>query len=112
MLIGRTLAPPRISCASNGVGTTPSPTISAAGGVTAGASDLCSCDAPSTAAVAASTAVASLTAVAALTADWSARTRITTLEELGAPAAGQVLEPHRQARRKLPATMAPTASER
>src|SRR5437879_10620872 len=99
MLIGRTLAPLRISCASNGAGTTPSPTISAAGGVTAGA-DVWSCDAPSTA------------AVAALTVDCSAKTRITTLEEVGVSAAGQVFEPHRHARPKLPAAMAPTASER
>src|SRR5512132_816715 len=110
MVIGRTLAPPRISCDSNGVGTTPSPTISAAGSVTAADADVCSCDAPLSAIAASTDAVAGLAdAVAALSTDCSASTRITTLEELGVSPAGQVSEPHWHARRKLPAAMAPTA---
>jgi hypothetical protein len=40
MVIGRTLAPPRINAESNGVGTMPSPTISAADGVPAAASEV------------------------------------------------------------------------
>src|SRR5689334_4962578 len=107
MMIGRTLAPPRINCATNDVGTTPSPTISAGGGDIGADAGVCCCDTASTDSVTALT-----DAVAASTADCSAKTRITTLEEIGVSPAGHVCEPHWHARRKLPAAMAPTASER